>query len=1082
MSFWPRPVPIHTLDAHVLHVPPRLPHAMPLREELEKALGAAYRLERELGGGGMSRVFVAEEKSLGRRVVVKVLPPEIAAGVNVDRFRREIQMAARLQHPHIVPVLSSGEMDGIPFYTMPFVEGESARARLQRAGALSITEVIGILRDVAKALAYAHDHGIVHRDIKPDNVLLSGGSATVADFGIAKAIAAARTEGESAHATLTQIGSSIGTPAYMAPEQAAADPSTNHRADIYSFGCMAYELLAGRPPFMAKTPQRLLAAQMGETPEPITGLRLDTPPALAELVMRCLEKDADNRPQHASNIVTVLETVTSGGTHAPMPAILLGGKGMLGKALLAYAVAFGFVAILAKAAIVAIGLPDWVFPGALIVMALGLPVILFTGYVYHVSRRAVTMTPTFTPGGTPSQAGTLATLAVKASPHMSWKRTWVGGAYALGGFVLLIGMYMTLRALGIGPFGSLMAAGTLQRDERLLVADFTPPARDSSLGPVITDAFRTALGQSRSITVMQPQQVADALRRMQRPTRTAIDFTVGREIATREGVRGVIVGDIISLGGNYAIAVRLVSPTTGDELAAFRETAASERELLGAIDKLARNLRSRIGESLRNVQSTRAFEQVTTPSLEALKKYVQGSLALSLDGDFTKGSGLLEQAIALDTGFAMAYRKLAIEYQNRGQLDRSIAMMDKAFQHRERMTDVERYLLMAGYYQGGSRQDIAKSIENYEAAIELQPNLVAAINNVANDYRVQRNFARAEEMYLRAIRTGNPPAVSFSNLVSLSMTLGKRDQAYATMAAFDSAYPTNPGTKTSRITVTYLVGRYDSAEAIATSQFQSRENDLPVRATVANQLATITRIQGRIRESARWRDDVEATNIRRGFLQAHLARAAGTAFDRLWFFNDRSGIAVLDRALLQTPLERLPHSARPYVALASVYGMAGQPEKARRILAAFRRATETVTLISDPGNAAQLEGHVALSEKRYADAIRHFRAADIGTCITCALPQLAAAYDLAGQSDSSIAIMERFFATPDGYRGGPEAQWRPWMLKRLGELYEAKNDRENALSNYLGFVELWKNADPELQPRVAEVRRRIVRLSDTERR
>src|SRR5687767_11029345 len=235
---------------------------MPLRDDLELALGSAYTLERELGGGGMSRVFVAEERALGRRVVVKVLPPEIAAGVNVDRFRREIQMAARLQHPHIVPVLSSGEMHGIPFYTMPFVEGESVRARLQRSGAISITEVIGVLRDVAKALAYAHDHGIVHRDIKPDNVLMSGGSATVTDFGIAKAIAASRTDpgGGEQQATLTQIGTSIGTPAYMAPEQAAGDPATDHRADIYSYGCMAYELLAGRPPFVEKSPRRLMAA------------------------------------------------------------------------------------------------------------------------------------------------------------------------------------------------------------------------------------------------------------------------------------------------------------------------------------------------------------------------------------------------------------------------------------------------------------------------------------------------------------------------------------------------------------------------------------------------------------------------------------------------------------------------------------------------------------------------------------------------------------------------------------------------------------------------------------------------------
>ena len=191
-----------------------------LRERLQATLGDAYTLERELGGGGMSRVFVADETALGRKVVVKVLPPEMAAGVSVDRFKREIQVAARLQHPHIVPVLSAGETDGLPFYTMPFVEGASLRVRLSQ-GALPVSETIGVLKEVARALAYAHEHGVVHRDIKPDNVLLSGGSAVVTDFGIAKALSASRLEG-SGSATLTAMGTSLGTPAYMAPNRPPA--------------------------------------------------------------------------------------------------------------------------------------------------------------------------------------------------------------------------------------------------------------------------------------------------------------------------------------------------------------------------------------------------------------------------------------------------------------------------------------------------------------------------------------------------------------------------------------------------------------------------------------------------------------------------------------------------------------------------------------------------------------------------------------------------------------------------------------------------------------------------------------------
>src|SRR5512146_406472 len=220
-----------------------------LRDQLQATLGGAYTLERELGGGGMSRVFVADEARFKRKVVVKVLSPELFEGISAERFEREIQLAASLQQANIVPVLSAGDAGGMPYYTMPFVDGESLRARLAR-GPLSIAESVSILRDVARALAYAHERGIVHRDIKPDNVLLSRGTAVVTDFGIAKAIVASQTH--SGAPTLTMTGVAIGTPAYMAPEQAAGDPDTDHRADIYSFGCLAYELLAGRPPFVAK--------------------------------------------------------------------------------------------------------------------------------------------------------------------------------------------------------------------------------------------------------------------------------------------------------------------------------------------------------------------------------------------------------------------------------------------------------------------------------------------------------------------------------------------------------------------------------------------------------------------------------------------------------------------------------------------------------------------------------------------------------------------------------------------------------------------------------------------------------------
>ena len=292
-----------------------------LQERLQAALGSAYSVESELGGGGMSRVFVATERSLDRSVVLKVLPPELAHALSADRFRQEIRLAARLQHPHIVPLHSAGEADGLLYYTMPLVEGESLRARLARGGELPVREAVRVLRDVAAALAYAHEHGLVHRDIKPDNVLLSGGEALVTDFGVAKALSAAATSESSG---LTSLGVALGTPAYMAPEQAAADPQVDHRADLYAWGCLAYECLTGQPPFSGRQTAALLAAHMAETPEAIGRRRPMLPPTLSALVMRCLEKRPADRPQSAAEVLQALEgAITPTGGSAPTVPVRL---------------------------------------------------------------------------------------------------------------------------------------------------------------------------------------------------------------------------------------------------------------------------------------------------------------------------------------------------------------------------------------------------------------------------------------------------------------------------------------------------------------------------------------------------------------------------------------------------------------------------------------------------------------------------------------------------------------------------------------------------------------------------------------
>ncbi|HJQ20731.1 MAG TPA: serine/threonine-protein kinase [Gemmatimonadaceae bacterium] len=288
-----------------------------IRDQLQQCLAATYSIERELGGGGMSRVFVATERALGRTVVVKVLSQELAGGLSAERFRREIQVAASLQHPGIVPLLTAGDAGGLPFYTMPFVEGESLRSRL-RGGELSVRAALSILRDVARALEYAHAHGVIHRDIKPDNVLLSADYAMVTDFGVAKALLAARSDTHDA--TLTQLGVAIGTPAYMSPEQGAGE-AVDHRADIYAFGCTAYEMLTGAAPFTAPSAQAVIAAHATRTPQPITSVRPSVPGPAAQLVMQCLEKRPADRPQSARDLIVAIDAAITPGTGTAQPRV-----------------------------------------------------------------------------------------------------------------------------------------------------------------------------------------------------------------------------------------------------------------------------------------------------------------------------------------------------------------------------------------------------------------------------------------------------------------------------------------------------------------------------------------------------------------------------------------------------------------------------------------------------------------------------------------------------------------------------------------------------------------------------------------
>ncbi|MES2304959.1 MAG: protein kinase [Gemmatimonadota bacterium] len=1055
------------------------------KTQLQEHLGAAFRIERELGGGGMSRVFVAEEVRLSRKVVIKVLSPELVQGLNADRFEREILLAASLQQANIVPVLAAGEVDGLPYFTMPFVEGESLRTRLGGAG-LPIADVLAILRDVAKALAYAHGRGIVHRDIKPDNVLLSGGTAVVTDFGIAKALSASRNE---VGGTLTSVGTSIGTPAYMAPEQIAGDPNIDHRVDLYALGCMAYELLAGKSPFADRTPPKMLAAHLSETPVSIGSLRGDSPAGLNALVMRLLQKDPADRTQNANEVLRSLDSMST----ASAPTLSLSAPGMFPKVLGLYVVATAIVALLAKAAVVGIGLPDWVFPGAVGVMLLGLPMLLATAYVKRVARHAVTATPTLTPGGTmvpKVMSGTMATIALKANPHMSWRKTARGGVYAMGAFVVLVAAFMTMRAFGIGPFGSLLATGSLKADAPVVLADISSAPEDSSLAQIVGEAVRTSVSQSTSIRVLDKAAVGGYLAQMQRDPATPLDAAVAKEVAMRAGAGAILNGKLARAGSGYAISLELVSAEGGASLASYQATADGNKDLLAAVDGLAKKLRGKIGESLKQVQRAVPMEEATTANFEALRKYTEGARLNDNTSDPDGAVALLREAVALDSTFALAWRKLGVALFNAGAaISSQDSALDMAMKYADKVPDREKYLIQAFYYENhskASRRD--KAAEAYRKVYQIDSLNSTALNQLMIGYGQSRQYDSAL-VYARRQAVANPTVATAMRVPEYLAKQGKFDEADHVRDSVLKADP-SAATNTQFLRNKFMVaagrGRQDSVDVVM-QEFMKLKS-VPAQNSIRFAMANFSMLAGKLKQAIAVDSQRIAVAVSRGSA-APIYGLLQAEFDIEMRGKPAEGLKRLDAILASKAWAQADVTQRQYLYLAHLYALAGESAKARSLVARFKA--------EDPGeaNAAytiqplnQTEGDIALAEGKATEAVAFFRKAEVQEdgspveCDACTYFDLARAFDKAGQPDSARIYFEKYLAVPrvQDRRLPVEGRARAVIEKRLGELYDSRNERAKAIEHYAAFVDQWKDADAELQPVVATVRQRLTELRGRE--
>ena len=1046
-----------------------------LLSRLQTAVGDTYAIERELGGGGMSRVFLAEETRLERKVVIKLLPPEMGAGVNVERFEREIKLAAKLQHPHIVPLLTAGSEGDLLWYVMPYIEGESLRAKLAREGELPIGDTVRILKEVLDALQHAHSHRVVHRDIKPDNVLLSGNHAVVTDFGVAKAVSAST--GES---SLTSLGVALGTPAYMSPEQAAADPHVDHRADIYAIGAMAYEMLTGRPPFTGTNAQQVLAAHMTNEPDPVTTHRGTVPPALNEVILRCLHKKPADRFQRADEIVPHLDAIlTPSGGMTPtgtQPVQAIDYEARIKQAHpVRVASLFGLASVGALAIVYVmmnvIGLPDWVLYGAIGLLIVGLPIMLLTGKRER-QQAIATMTGVRMPTPTGMQR------------HLTWRKSTIGGALAFVGLAIVVAGYMAMRVIGIGPVGTLVARGVLEANERVIISDFANATDDSTLSETVTELLRIDLGQSPIIIVMSRGQVSDALKRMERDPDAIVTSELAEEIAVREGLKAYIDGEIRSVGQEFVVSGRLTAVGTGDELVTARETASDAGEIIDAVDRLSLRFRERIGESLRTVRADPPLANVTTGSLEALRLYAQAQ-RLSNQGDGQRAIALLEEAVARDTMFAMAYRSLGT-FQTNPQFRRQMGLsgdsaLRRAYTLRNRVSQVERYLIEAIYWFR-AENDLEKAATAYVALLENYPTNGTALNNVAVVYSVMGRFAERDEMYLRAIAAGTAPNFSYTNLMGSLRDRGQHGRADSILALFAERFPESPEVPLQASNL--AAARMNWVESARIAE-EARTTQPEIEVWANFRLGSLAWLQGEIARANRfWEEAIRvvaqqqsvASDDRDFRIELSLLRT------QVWFAENPSDyVDDIERLWLQNLgfTADLPPQGRRYLRFGDLFVRAGRPDRAQQLHNEFiavlpesdrERLFWRITLRRD-------QGDIMIADGRAFDAAELFKAVrrDRLQCTLCELADIGHAYDVAGNTDSALAYFTTYLET-EGDRLDDDQEWLAAILRRSGELHEAQGEDGKAVEYYSRFVELWENADPLLQEQVNDVRGRIARL------
>lgn len=642
----------------------------------------------------------------------------------------------------------------------------------------------------------------------------------------------------------------------------------------------------------------------------------------------------------------------------------------------------------------------------------------------------------------------------------------LAAAGALGAYVA----YIRLSESRDGP--SLVAAGSLAARDRVVVADFANLVGDSLLAAGITEAFRVDLSQSPLIRVLSARQVAGALERMERRPDTTLSDPLAREVAEREGAKAVVTGNVANVAGAFTVSVRLVSAARGDELAALRETATDSSGLIAAVDRASKQLRHRIGESLRSLRSQPPLAHETTASLAALRKFTEGQ-RLMRAGRRPEAIRLYEEAIALDTAFAGAHLGLAMAYEALAEPGRAVAERLRAIALRDRLPFFDRTFLLASYSYGG--RDYETAIDAYTRLLERYPDDIRVLNNLALIYQDTRRFATAESLFTRAAAIDSSVANLYFGIHGTQLLQGRFRESRGTLDLIRRRFPGNPVLLTIELQDVAAQQHWEEAERQAETIIAAARGDTLSLVDPYEALAGIVMTQGRLAEAERhWKTQL-ALSAAAGSRGRHLFGLLQLARLHLRYRNEPArALTLVDSALAATPLDSVLPGDRPYDDLARFYAQAGHTVRARELLVAARGNDSVLAQTADAEHA-WTRGVIALAEGRGADAESELRqAAEALVCTICALPDLARAYEAENKPGAAVTVYERYLATPWFFRYETDAAELGWAMKRLAELYDARGDAAKAAAMRGRLVQLWRRADPELQSVIVEVRARLV--------